>query len=65
MSSNFNPSPIPVEYPTASEESNASPTTFDSVVQVMASYDMGWSTRGTVRDYDSLNGFGSIVGLFS
>lgn len=31
----------------------------------MASYDMGWSTRGTGRDYDSLNGFGSIVGHFS
>jgi len=31
----------------------------------MASYDIGWSTRGTGRDYDSLNGFGSIVGHFS
>ena len=40
-------------------------TTFDNVVQIMASYDMGWSTRGTGRDYDSLNGFGSIVGVFS
>ncbi|XP_015189531.1 PREDICTED: uncharacterized protein LOC107073407 [Polistes dominula] len=40
-------------------------TTFDTVVQLMASHDMGWSTRRTGRNYDSLNGFGAIVGIYS
>ncbi|XP_011685184.1 PREDICTED: uncharacterized protein LOC105448359 [Wasmannia auropunctata] len=30
----------------------------------MVSYDMGWSTRGTGRQYDS-NGFGAIIGCLS
>lgn len=41
------------------------PKTFDQMIQIMASYDMGWMTRGTGRDYDSLNGFGSLVGALS
>ena len=37
--------------------------TFDTVIQIVAMYDMGWSTRSSGRDYDSYNGFGAIVGL--
>ncbi|XP_071578827.1 uncharacterized protein [Temnothorax nylanderi] len=29
----------------------------------MVSYDMGWSKRGAGRSYDSLNGFGAIIGV--
>lgn len=36
---------------------------FDDVVRIMVSYDMGWSKRGAGRSYDSLNGFGAIVGV--
>ena len=46
-------------------EQDSAPTTFDDVVRIMASYDMGWSKRGTGRDYDSLNGYGCLVGVFS
>lgn len=37
--------------------------TFDDVVRIIVSYDMGWSKRGDDRSYDSLNGFGAIVGI--
>lgn len=40
-------------------------TTFDDVIRIMVSYDMGWSTRGAGRQYDSLNGYGAIIGHFS
>lgn len=36
--------------------------TFNDVVRVMVSYDMGWSTRGSGRSYHSLNGYGAIIG---
>ncbi|XP_026666567.1 uncharacterized protein LOC113463857 [Ceratina calcarata] len=45
-------------------EENAA-TAFDAVVNIMVSYDMGWTIRGCGRDYDNLNGFGSIVGVLS
>lgn len=41
------------------------PTTFNEVVRIMVSYDMGWSKRGSGRNYDSLNGYGAIVGNLS
>ncbi|XP_058803404.1 uncharacterized protein LOC131671175 [Phymastichus coffea] len=41
------------------------PVTFETVVQLIASYDMGWSTRANGKNYDSLNGYGAIVGLYS
>lgn len=37
--------------------------TFDDVVRIMVSYDMGWSKRDAGRSYDSLNGFGAIIGV--
>lgn len=43
-------------------EENA--VTFNDV-RIVASCDMAWSTRGTGRDYDSLNGFGALIGLES
>lgn len=44
------------------KEIETSPTTFNDVVRLVVSYDMGWSRRGTGRSYDSLNGFGAIIG---
>ncbi|KYN05243.1 hypothetical protein ALC62_03847 [Cyphomyrmex costatus] len=41
------------------------PVTFNDVVRIIVSYDMGWSRRGTGRNYDSLNGFGAIIGSMS
>jgi len=34
-------------------------------VNVIVSFDMGWSKRGTGRNYDSLNGYGAIIGYMS
>ncbi|XP_043285641.1 uncharacterized protein [Venturia canescens] len=34
-------------------------------VRLMASYDMGWSTRGNGYQYDSLNGYGALIGTQS
>lgn len=43
--------------------------TFDealgNVVNIIISYDMGWSKRGNGRSYDSLNGYGTIIGFLS
>lgn len=48
------------------ENNNA---TFDSaiadIVNIIVSYDMGWSKRGNGRSYDSLNGYGTIIGFLS
>ncbi|XP_018314207.1 uncharacterized protein [Mycetomoellerius zeteki] len=46
--------------PNQSQVEEAS-VTFNDVVRIMVSYDMGWSRRGTGRNYDSLNGFGAII----
>ncbi|XP_074109350.1 uncharacterized protein LOC141534112, partial [Cotesia typhae] len=44
-------------------------TTYDSavgeVVNIIVSYDMGWSKRGNGKSYDSLNGYGTIIGFLS
>lgn len=34
-------------------------------VNIIISYDMGWSRRSTGHCYDSLNGYGTIIGLIS
>lgn len=44
---------------------NIAEETLEDVVRIPASYDMGWSTRGTGRNYDSLNGFGAAIGTMS
>ncbi|XP_011699072.1 PREDICTED: uncharacterized protein LOC105456595 [Wasmannia auropunctata] len=36
-----------------------------NIVNIMVSYDMGWSKRGNGRSYDSLNGYGAIIGFLS
>lgn len=42
---------------------------FDSslgeVVNIIVSYDMGWSKRGNGKSYDSLNGYGAIIGFIN
>lgn len=37
--------------------------TISNIVNVIVSYDMGWSKRGNGRSYDSLNGYGAIIGF--
>lgn len=36
-----------------------------SVINIIVSYDMGWSKRGNGRSYDSLNGYAAIIGFLS
>ena len=36
-----------------------------TLVNIIVSYDMGWSKRGNGRSYDSLNGYGAIIGFLS
>lgn len=33
------------------------------IINIVVSYDMGWSKRGNGRSYDSLNGYGCIIGF--
>ena len=35
------------------------------IINIVVSYDMGWSKRGNGRSYDSLNGYGCIIGFLS
>ncbi|CAH0555169.1 unnamed protein product [Brassicogethes aeneus] len=35
------------------------------IINIIVSYDMGWSKRGNGRSYDSLNGYGCIIGFLS
>ena len=51
--------------PQAATLTGRDPATFNTVIFIMASYDMGWTTRGTGRDYNSLNGFGALIGSLS
>lgn len=46
----------------ASNNSEEPAVSFADVVQVMGSYDMGWTTRGAGRSYDSLTGLGALIG---
>ena len=36
-----------------------------NIVRIASSFDMGWTTRGTGRSYDSLTGTGALIGYFS
>lgn len=42
---------------------------FDSalgnIINIIISYDMGWSKRGNGRSYDSLNGYGTFIGFLT
>jgi len=44
------------------DEKNVS---LENTVRIVASFDMGWTTRGTGRTYDSLSGIAALIGLFS
>ena len=37
----------------------------DVLVRIAAAFDMGWPTRGTGRQFDSLSGGASYIGFFS
>ncbi|XP_067215908.1 uncharacterized protein [Linepithema humile] len=36
-----------------------------NIINIIVSYDMGWSTRGNGRSYDSLNGYDAVIGFLS
>lgn len=36
-----------------------------SIVNTIISYNMGWSKRGNGKSYDSLNGYGTIIGYLT
>lgn len=36
-----------------------------NIINIIVSYDMGWSKRGNGKNYDSLNGYGTIIGFLS
>lgn len=36
-----------------------------NIVNIIVSYDMGWSKRGNGRSYNSLNGYGTIIGFLT
>ncbi|KAK0073011.1 hypothetical protein PV326_013877, partial [Microctonus aethiopoides] len=48
---------------------NANSKLFDAsigeIINIIVSYDMGWSKRGNGRSYDILNGYGCIIGFLS
>ncbi|KAK0169275.1 hypothetical protein PV327_011670, partial [Microctonus hyperodae] len=37
----------------------------EDIVRIFVSYDIRWSKRGNGKQYDSLNGYGAIIGYFS
>ena len=53
----------------SSSDKNNNAKEFDEVisstVNIIVSYDMGWSKRGNGRSYDSLNGYGAIIGFLT
>lgn len=36
-----------------------------NIVNIIVSFDMGWSKRGNKRSYDSLNGYSAIIGFLT
>jgi len=38
---------------------------YQYMINIIVSYDMGWSKRGNGRSYDSLNGYAAIIGFLS
>ncbi|XP_066585436.1 uncharacterized protein [Prorops nasuta] len=55
---------LPVS-PHMNEISEPFNTAIGNIINIIVSYDMGWSRRGNVRTYDSLNGYGTIIGFLS
>lgn len=49
----------------SSEEKLAVANNLDYTIRFVASFDMGWQTRGTGRSYGKLSGFACSVGYFS
>lgn len=47
------------------EEQSLIDASVGNIINVIVSYDMGWSKRGNGRSYDSLNGYGTIIGFLS
>lgn len=50
-------------------KTSTNPDNFDEtcskIINIIVSYDMGWSKRGNGRSYDSLNEYGTIIGFLS
>ncbi|XP_046590208.1 uncharacterized protein LOC124293408 [Neodiprion lecontei] len=60
---------VDVQHPEGTEDALEKRKTFDTgvgnIVNIIVSYDMGWSKRGNGRSYNSLNGYGTITGFLS
>lgn len=39
--------------------------TLGEIINIIVSFDTGWSKRGNGRSYDSLNGYSTIIGILS
>ncbi|KAK0071441.1 hypothetical protein PV325_012927 [Microctonus aethiopoides] len=50
---------------TKDENSTKFDIAVEEVVNIIISYDMGWSKRGNSRSYDSLNGYGTVIRFLS
>lgn len=48
-----------------SSENSSFNTAVGEIVNIIVSYDMGWTKRATGRSYDSLNGYSTIIGFLS
>ncbi|OXU21289.1 hypothetical protein TSAR_007574 [Trichomalopsis sarcophagae] len=55
--------------PDPNQNNNNNETLFDEsvgkIVNIIGSYDMGWNKRGNGKSYDSLNGYGTIIGFLT
>ena len=40
-------------------------TALGDIINIIVSYDMGWSKRGNGKSYNSLNGYGTIIGFLT
>ncbi|XP_011860412.1 PREDICTED: uncharacterized protein LOC105557707 [Vollenhovia emeryi] len=49
----------------ANETDNPMDSVMTDLVRLFVAYDMGWSKRGSGRQYDSLNGYAAIIGTQS
>ncbi|XP_046739525.1 uncharacterized protein LOC124407446 [Diprion similis] len=60
---------VDVQHPEGTEDALDQRKIFDAavgnIVNIIVSYDMGWSKRGNGRSYNSLNGYGTIIGFLS
>lgn len=48
-----------------SSDNSAFDQALGEIINIIVSFDMGWSKRGTGRSYDSLNGYSTIIGFLS